>query len=151
MAFSKGEYILKNPTKYLGKLPVIYRSSWEISLMKVFDENPAVLGWSSESISIPYRNPLTNKWSMYLPDFFVIYMDKKNGKHAEIIEVKPEKENPFSSIVPKGGQQTRSMLARAINQAKFGAAMVYCQKRGWRFRVMTENDLFGIPGKKRTK
>ncbi len=145
--FSKGEYTLKNPKKYLGKTPVIYRSSWEISLMKVLDENPAVLGWSSESISIPYCNPLTGKWCMYIPDFMAIYLDKKNKQHVEIIEVKPEKENPFASVSKTGGRQTRTQLVRAINQAKFGAAMAYCHKRGWVFRVMTERDLFGIPGK----
>ena len=147
--FSKGEYILKHPEKYMGKLPVIYRSSWEISLMKVFDENPAVLGWSSESISIPYRNPLTGKWSMYLPDFMAIYIDKKNQKHVEIIEVKPAKENPL--VAPKGARASdrnmRNKLVLAINQAKFGAAIAFCNKRGWQFRVMTEKDLFGVPGK----
>jgi len=68
--FSKGEYIPKNPAKIIGKTPIIYRSSWEMSLMRVFDFNKNILAWSSESISIPYQNPLTEKWSLYLPDFF---------------------------------------------------------------------------------
>lgn len=148
---SKGEYTLKHPEKYLGKLPVIYRSSWEISLMKVFDENPAVLGWSSESISIPYRNPLTGKWSLYLPDFMAIYVDKKNNKHVEIIEVKPEKENPFADVKTLRRLTPRDQLTRAINQAKFGSAMAFCQRKGWTFRVMTEKNLFGLPGKGKNK
>jgi hypothetical protein len=59
MAYSKAEFHPKNLKKYLGKFPIIYRSSWEMTLMQVFDQNPAVLGWSSETITIPYRNPLT--------------------------------------------------------------------------------------------
>lgn len=145
--YSKGEYVLKNPAKYLGKVPVIYRSSWEISLMKTFDENPAVLGWSSESISVPYRNPLTGKWSLYLPDFFVVYTDKNSRKHVEIIEIKPAKEDPRFT----GKVNARTKLVQAINMAKWGACSAYCKKRGWAFRVMTEHDLFGIPGKKRAK
>lgn len=148
--FSKGEYIPKNPQKIIGKTPIIYRSSWEISLMKVLDENPAVLHWSSESISIPYKNPLTGEWSLYLPDFFAIYVDKRGNKHAEIIEVKPSKEDPWSSKEQRR-MTNRTKLVQAINAAKWMAAMAYCKKRGWTFRVMTEHNLFGVPGKTNTK
>ena len=143
--FSKGEFIPKNPEKVIGKRPIIYRSSWEMSLMRVFDENPAVLQWSSESITVPYQNPLTGKWTMYLPDFFVIYIDKNNQKHAEIIEIKPWKEDPRNPAKAS----TRTKLTQAINGAKWASAAAYCRKRGWGFRVMTENQLFGIPGKKK--
>ncbi len=143
--FSKGEYVPKNAAKIIGKTPIIYRSSWEMTLMRVFDENPAVLQWSSESISIPYRNPLTGNWSMYLPDFFVIYIDKNNGKHAEMIEIKPWKEDPRNPAKAT----TRTKLTQAINGAKWASAAAYCRKRGWTFRIMTERDLFGLPGKKK--
>lgn len=141
--FSKGQYVPKNPEKIIGKQPIVYRSSWEMSLMRVFDENPAVLHWSSESISIPYRNPLTGKWSMYLPDFFAIYIDRNGQKHAEIIEIKPWKEDPRNDAKASA----RTKLTQAINAAKWTAANAYCRKRGWAFRVMTERNLFGIPGK----
>lgn len=144
-SYSKGEYVPKNVEKVFGKRPIIYRSSWEMSLMRVFDENPAVLQWSSESITVPYQNPLTGKWTMYLPDFFVIYIDKNNQKHAEIIEIKPWKEDPRNPAKAS----TRTKLTQAINGAKWAAAAAYCRKRGWGFRVMTENQLFGIPGKKK--
>lgn len=141
--YSQGEFALKNPQKYMGKLPVIYRSSWEMSLMQVFDEHPNILAWSSESISIPYRNPLNQKWSMYIPDFLVIYIDKNGTKHVEMIEVKPMKEDPRFT----GKVNTRTRLTQAINQAKWAAAIAYCVKRGWHFRVATEKDLFGYKRK----
>jgi hypothetical protein len=141
--YSKGEFAMRNPQKYMGKLPAIYRSSWEMTLMQVLDQNPAVLGWSSESISIPYQNPLTGKWSMYIPDFLAIYMDRNNSKHVEIIEIKPLKEHPNFT----GNVSTRTRLTQAINQAKWTAALIYCKKRGWSFRIMTEKDLFGRTGR----
>jgi len=69
----------------------------------------------------------------------VIYIDKNNSKHAEIIEVKPWKEDPRNPAKAS----TRTKLTQEINQAKWGAAMVYCRKRGWNFRIMNEQQLFG--------
>lgn len=112
--------------------------------MNVFDKHPSILGWSSESISIPYQNPLTGKWSMYIPDFLVIYMDKSGKKHCEMIEIKPLKETPGYS---EKRVNTKTQLVQVINQAKWMAAQVYCKKRGWSFRVMTERDLFGPTGR----
>lgn len=138
--FANGEYALKNPAKYMGTLPVIYRSSWEISVMKVFDENPHVLGWSSESIQIPYFNPLKRAWSIYIPDFFVVFVDKAGNKRAEMIEVKPFKEVPWANN-KRSSQQTKA--AQMVNQCKWTAAIKFCAKRGWNFRVATERELFG--------
>jgi hypothetical protein len=142
--FAKGEFVCKNPQKYMGKFPIIYRSSWEMTLMRVFDDHPNILGWSSESVSIPYQNPLTGRWSMYIPDFLVVYVDKDGKQHCEMIEVKPLKETP--GYREKRTSQ-RTKLVQAINQAKWAAAMAYCHKRGWGFRVATEKDLFAYKRK----
>ncbi len=133
--YSKGEFKFANPQKYIGTLPCIWRSSWEFSMMKCFDTHPNVLHWASESLTVPYLNPCTQRWSMYVPDFFVIYMDKDGKKHAEVIEIKPHKE-------AFGPKSRRDRLVQAINLAKWSAVMGYCKKRGFTFRVMTENDLF---------
>jgi hypothetical protein len=142
--FAQGVYQVKNPATYIGKYPVTYRSSWEVTFMKFLDENTQhILGWASESISIPYRNPLNGKWSMYIPDFLVIYMDKNGQKHCEVIEIKPEKEMPTYT----GKVSPRTKLTQVINAAKWQAAMVYCHKRGWKFRICTERDLFAFKRK----
>lgn len=150
--YAKDEFFPKNPEKYSGKRPIIYRSSWEMTLMNVFDNHPNVLTWQSESLSIPYLNPLTGKWSMYIPDFLVVYIDKNNKQHCEIIEVKPAKEDyRYVPAVRKNGRKEiiskETKLKQIINMAKWKAAAEFCARRGWFFRVMTEHQLFGIPKK----
>ena len=143
--FIQGRFIPKHPEKYLGDpAKISYRSSWELCFQNFLDSgHPNILGWSSETISIPYYNPVLQKWSMYIPDFFVIYMDKNDTKHVEMIEIKPEKEMPGFL----GNSNVRTKLVQAVNAAKWQAALVYCAKRSWYFRVMTENQLFGLAGK----
>ena len=61
--------------------------------MNFCDDNEHVTEWSSESIRIPYRNPLTGKHSIYVPDFLVIYQNKHGKRVAELIEIKPKKQS----------------------------------------------------------
>jgi hypothetical protein len=137
-ATAKGKFIPTNPQKYIGKQPITYRSGWELQFMRVLDLHPNVVGWSSESITIPYRNPLTGQMTVYVPDFLVVYLDRDGGKHCEMIEVKPLKETPgYTGKVPM-----RTKLVQAINLAKWQAAAAYCAKRNWRFRVATEAEMF---------
>ncbi len=111
--------------------------------MQFLDTHPSIQGWNSEGISIPYRNPFTGKWTMYIPDFLVVYIDKNSKKHVEMIEIKPEKELPGY----KGRVNSRTKLVQAINAAKWQAALAFCVKRGWSFRVATEKELFGYKKK----
>lgn len=146
---AKDFFIPKNPDKYIGKHPIMYRSSWELTMMMWLDKHPFVLQWASESNNIQYKNPLTNRWSIYIPDFVIIYADGSgNGNtHCEMVEVKPKKECPGHQPVSKRtgrnlkvSQETR--MAQAVNQAKWEAALQYCQKMGWKFRVITEESLY---------
>jgi hypothetical protein len=142
-----GIFVPKNPQKYRGTNAdnITYRSSWEHTFMNMCDAHPNIVQWSSECISVPYRNPLTGRWSMYVPDFLIVYIDKKGQHHSEMIEIKPLKETPL--FEGKVGKQVK--ISQAINQAKWTAALQFCVKRGIKFRVMTENDLFGY--KRKTK
>lgn len=158
---AKGQYFLKNPEKYLGnnKNEITYRSSWELTMMNYLDAHPMVLGWMSESLptntvhkgisGIPYRNPVSGKWTIYVPDFFVIYIDKNNKQHAEVIEIKPLDDTPWYRINEsnntKANVSAKKQLVRAINAAKFKAAAEFCAARGWKFRIATENELFKRP------
>jgi hypothetical protein len=115
--------------------------------MQLFDKSPNVNQWSSESISIPYYNPLAKRQSVYIPDFFVTFLDKKGKLHAELMEVKPAKEVPGAPVGRgKSGELTR--LAQILNAAKWMAAMAFCKKRGIRFRVLTEHDIYSMDRKK---
>jgi hypothetical protein len=136
--FYQGIFTPKNPHKYVGKKAPIFRSGWEKNVMDFFDQHPSVVQWASESIQIPYHDPLTGKHKMYIPDFFIIYLDSKGDKHAEIIEVKPSSQT--------GQKKTKSAINNchiARNTAKFSAAMAYCEHNGISFRVLTELEIFG--------
>ena len=76
LKFSQGVYHIKNPEKYIGHGSPRYRSSWEFTFMMFCDNNPSVQQWASESIKIPYRDPLTGKPTVYVPDFLISYIDK---------------------------------------------------------------------------
>lgn len=146
---AKGKFNFTNPQKYFGGSVdnVTYRSSWEWDLMRTFDKNPMVLGWSSETVKIPYYNP-TKKGkpntpnTVYVPDFLVVYIDRQNKKRVEMIEVKPAKE--VMGLQEKHNIKTskRDKAAQAINMMKWEAAIRFCKKRSMRFRVMTEYEIY---------
>jgi hypothetical protein len=135
--YAQGIFTPQHPEKYVGRGSIKFRSSWEYSFMKMCDGHPGVLQWASESIRVPYINPLTGKSSIYVPDFFVVYQDKNGRNHAELVEVKPSKETTFENA-----RSQRDKLMVAINMAKWQAAMAFCQKHGMKFRIVTENDLW---------
>ncbi len=146
--FAKGEFVPTNTAKYIGKHPIVYRSSWELTMMRKLDEHPNVLAWASETVSVPYLNPLTNRWSMYIPDFLVVYIDKTGQKHAEIIEVKPMRERP--DYQRKAGERLseKTKLAQVVNAAKWAAAVKFCAKNRIAFRVASEDEMFAYRRKR---
>jgi hypothetical protein len=141
--YSQGEFFPKNPQKLVGNAKPVYRSSWELAMMTFLDSHPSVIQWASESIKIPYVNPLTGKRSQYVPDFLVLYKDKNGKQHAELVEVKPKKE-----ALAENARSKRDKAFLMINTAKWGAAMTWCKKNGITFRLITEDQLFYQKGKK---
>lgn len=133
----------KNPQKIIGNARPFYRSSWELAMMTFLDSHPSVIQWASESVRIPYTNPLTGKKSQYVPDFLVLYKDKNGKQLAELIEVKPKKEAMLENAKSK-----RDKAFLMINQAKWAAAMAWCKKNGVTFRLITEDHLFMQKGKR---
>ena len=87
--YLNGKFTPKNPGKYIGNRSPLYRSSWEFAFMRFCDESPSISKWANEAIKIPYKHPFTGKFSIYVPDFFIAYTDKKGKSHAEVIEIKP--------------------------------------------------------------
>ena len=133
----KGFYKLTHPEKYVGVSAPIYRSSWELSVMQICDNNPGVLQWASEAMKIPYTNPLTGKHTVYIPDFFVVYEDVKGNKKIELWEVKP-----VSQTLLTEAKKRVDKLALVLNEAKWRAARAFASKNGMTFRIITERDLF---------
>lgn len=135
--YSQGLYEVKNTTKYVGKKKPFMRSSWEQVFARMCDNNPAITQWASEPFMIPYRNPFTGKATVYVPDFMIVYVDKKGNKHGEVIEIKPKKESSMQYAKSK-----RDQAATILNMAKWQAAQVWCRAKGLKFRVITEDMIF---------
>ena len=133
----QGLYTVKNADKYVGKGTPKYRSGWEFTFMMFLDSNDNVLQWASESVRIPYRNPLTGKQSIYIPDFLVTYRGRNNTTIAELIEIKPKKQSLLES---KASDRDRAIVA--VNYAKWHSATLWCKKNGLTFRVINEDMIF---------
>lgn len=136
--YAQGKYNIKNPEKYVGKHSPTYRSGWEFAFMKFCDENPYVIKWASEAIKIPYRNPFTGKNTIYVPDFFIAYVDATGKQHAELIEVKPLNQ----TLESKTGRNKHNKAHWVLNQAKWEAARAWCNQNGLLFRIVNENNIF---------
>lgn len=142
----KGYFTPKNPNKLLSNKRIIFRSSWERKFCEFCDTHPNIIQWASEheDIKIPYFNPLQNKWTVYVPDFFVVYQTKTGKKKIELIEIKPAAETYISEA-----RSNRHKAALAVNVAKWKAAQEWCERKGIHFRVVTEHDIFRNPKKRK--
>lgn len=142
--WAQGKFELKNPEKYVGNKTPTYRSGWEHTFMQFCDNHPGIVQWASESVQIPYRNPLTGKQTIYVPDFLVVYQDKNGHKKAELIEVKPKKQATLESA-----RSTKDKATVALNYAKWEAASKWCKRQNINFRIVTEDDIFHQGKRKR--
>jgi hypothetical protein len=138
LKFSQGVYTVQNPEKYIGVGSPRYRSSWEFTFMNFCDNNPSVHQWASESIKIPYKDPLSGRNTIYVPDFLIVYLDKNHKKHAEIIEIKPANQ----TLKERVGKNPYNQAQYVKNMAKWAAASNWCQNNGMKFRVINEQDIY---------
>ena len=138
--FKQGFYTVRNPDKYVGDLSkVIFRSSWELSMNQFLDNNPNILRWSSEEIYIPYIKPTDGKPHRYFPDYWVEYKNRDDNIVQEILEVKPSNQ---VYINKKRRLTEYDKITYAINVSKWKAATEFCNKRGIKFRILTEKQIF---------
>jgi len=140
--WAQGQYTVQNGEKYVGRGTPRYRSGWEHSFMRFCDSNENILQWASESIAIPYRNPITGKMTNYVPDFLITYRTRDNTVRAELIEIKPKKQS-----VVEDKMTSRERAVVAVNYAKWDAATKWARRNGMTFRVITESDMFHMGGR----
>jgi hypothetical protein len=138
----KGWFTPKHRSKYKGDSDnVVYRSSWELRVMKWLDENPSVIWWASEELIIKYRSPIDQKIHRYFPDFIVRLKQKNGTESTVVIEIKPQKQ----TVKPEQKRKTKRYLQEAatyaVNQEKWRAADLFCKEHGWQFKVLTEKDI----------
>jgi hypothetical protein len=144
--FAQGVYIMENANKYVGTTAPYFRSSWELAFMRMCDQHPNVLKWANENVKIPYQNPLTGKWANYVPDFMIQYTDKNGQEYVELIEIKPS-----TQTIMENARHARDKLATVVNAAKWTAAHEWCQRKGIRFRVLNESQIFQTNTKRTPK
>ena len=140
--YRQGIYKCRFPEKYKGSFPICYRSGLELRFMKWADANPAIVSWGSETVIIPYKNPLTGRVSRYFTDFNISMRAKTGEIKKYIIEVKP-----FSqTMAPNQKQKNKKTLAYqqaeyVKNQSKWNAARSYCENKSSTFVILTEKEL----------
>lgn len=140
----QGRFIPHNPAKYVGNPSnIIYRSSWERSFLHWCDITRQVARWSSEELVIPYMSPLDGQMHRYYVDF-VVWMSTPNGVQKYAVEIKPKAEC-VPPKPPKRKSLNESYIKRLetyeVNQAKWKHARAWCEAHGFKFIVLTENEL----------
>lgn len=141
--YKQGIFNPKNPKKYKGTTPIIYRSGLELLSMRYFDNSPNVLSWGSESVVIPYQSPLDGKVHRYFIDMVAEIKMKDGTTKKVLVEVKPEKQTYPPTITNKKSQKTMiyEKYQYAVNTAKWQAAKQYANKKGYLFFILSEKHL----------
>jgi len=140
--YTQGIYKPINPKKYKGNTYPIYRSGYELKFFKWCDSNNRVLEWGSENYIIPYMNPVTGKYQRYFVDNYVKIQLDNNKTEKYLIEIKPF----IQTLKPiKGRKKETTFIYEAKtfiqNKAKWEAAKSFCDKKGFKFLILTENEL----------
>lgn len=139
----KGFFKPKNVEKYKGDpTKITYRSRWELIVMQKLDAHPDILEWSSEEINIKYRSPLDNRIHRYFPDFYMKRRSTEGKIESFLIEVKPKAQTMPPKVLNKPSKRYINEVATwGVNSAKWEVAQEYCKDRGWKFMIITENEL----------
>jgi len=144
--WKQGKYEPKNPEKYKGTLPIIYRSSWEHRVFHFLDHNSSIIAWASETIVISYKYKLDNKLHRYFIDVNFIVNDKDGKQKRYIVEIKPFDQTKPPVLPkrksPKAMQRyNQALIAFQKNQDKWEYAKAWAKKNGYIFDIWTEKTL----------
>lgn len=140
MKYHQGKFKPENPRKYKGDPSnIVYRSSWEFTMMRRLDRDKDVIAWASEELVIPYISPIDERVHRYFPD--LVYQTKEG---TFVVEIKPEAQTK-QPIKGKKKKKTfaNEVITYEINSAKWRAAREFCEDRKLKFVILTERDLYG--------
>jgi hypothetical protein len=109
------------------------------------DSTPAVLAWSSETVIIPYFDPVKNCERKYFMDFRIVTKQADGSVKVTLVEIKPYKQTikPRATYNKSDKTILTERLEYATNSAKWAAAEKFCEALGWNFVKITEKELFG--------
>lgn len=140
--YHQGIYKIKNPKKYRGDPNnIVFRSSWELKVLKYLDDHPSIIWFASEELFIPYISPIDGKKHRYFPDF-IVRVRQRDGKEKTFMwEIKPFRQTKMPEQKRKTKRFLQEAATYAVNQEKWRAAELFCLEHGWEFMVLTEKDL----------
>ena len=153
--WKQGTYRIQNPQKYIGgKTEIKYKSGLEERVMYFLDNNLNILRWNYEGISIIYLKPIFENWQIHHVEERKYYLDfyaeikQKDGtiqrylleiksKSATIPPLKPKK------MTPKAQRRyINDCMVYAINKNKWNAAKVFCENKGWKFKMVLDDQIW---------
>jgi len=144
--FKTGTYEPRNQAKYKGHYPIKYRSSWELKFMRWCDSNVNVIQWGSESVVVPYIDPVKapsdpDKVRNYILDFTMLVKDRMGKLKKYYVEIKPYRQ-VMKPVRKMQSDKTYlyEVLTYARNNAKWKAAYDFSVKKGAEFMLLTEKD-----------
>lgn len=111
---------------------IIYRSSYEKKFIYWCESNPDVKYWGSECMKIPYMYVTDKKQHTYYPDYI---LEMTNGEKW-VIEIKPK--NQCTRPLNENGW---AWEAYTKNMCKWSAAKQFCEARGFKFKILTEDTI----------
>jgi hypothetical protein len=110
--------------------------------MNYLDLKTDVLTWSSEETIIPYISPIDGIAHRYFVDFKATIRNKNGEVTTYLIEVKPAK---YTKAPKEPKRKTKKYVEEVCmwltNQAKWEAAKKFCDRKGYKFIIITEKEL----------
>lgn len=103
-----------------------YRSGYELNVYEALEELNECVKFHGESFKVPYF--FLGKSHNYIPDLSIQF----NDGSIEIWEIKPSNQTSYDK-----------------NKAKWEACNIYCEQRGWKFKVKTEKGIKELQDKVR--
>ncbi len=115
------------------------RSGLEAQVAELLDK--LKIDYSYEDCKFPYIIEHN-----YIPDFMIQYTDKNGSAHVELIEIKPANQTTMENA-----RNGRNQIQVALNAAKWTAAQEWCKRKGIRFKVLNEDQIFQTNKKRNPK
>jgi hypothetical protein len=155
--YKQGIFYPKNKDKVVklnAKGGLFYRSGLEHKMMIYFDNNEKIINWGAEHLRIPYQK---TEWvsesqeyktteHTYYPDFYY-ELKREDGTVSKVVaEVKPMSETtePKMSQNPTAKQMKNFEYALKMynkNLSKWNYMIEYCNRKGFKFIIITEETL----------
>ena len=139
----KGIFEITDWSKYAGTKFPEFRSSFEYRTYDWCQKTKAVVKWSVETVIVPYFDPIKQKKRRYGGGGGMEVIDKTGNLTKYLVEIKPES---MCKPPKPGRKKTKTLLQEQAtwmtNQAKWQAAEQFAKERGWKFILLTENDIF---------